>query len=200
MKGKPKRGHQMDEGVDRAPPSQGPIGVQALFRAHAVFVASFLRRLGTPHSEVDDLVQEVFLVAHRKGGYVPGAGQPRTWLASIALRVSSTNKRTRRRRREELSDEVLHAAVASDDVGRTIEARASLLRVQQALNTLDLDHCAAFVLYEFEGESCESIARSLDVPIGTVYSRLHHARRRFIDAYAVFERTGARRRSLAGGT
>jgi len=56
--------------------------------------------------------------------------------------------------------------------------------VQRALDTLDLEHCAAFVLYEFAGESCEAIAASLSIPVGTVYSRLHHARRRFEQAYA----------------
>jgi RNA polymerase sigma-70 factor, ECF subfamily len=201
MKGQRGTGHQPDEDVDGATPSLGRIGVQLLFRAHAVFVASFLRRLGTPDSEVDDLVQEVFLVAHRKGGYTPGAGQPRTWLGSIALRVASTNRRTRRRRREEPNEEALQSAPAQGDLTGALEARASLVRVQQALSTLELDHRAAFVLYEFEGESCESIARSLEVPIGTVYSRLHHARQRFVEAYAKFDdgKTGAQRRRLAGG-
>jgi RNA polymerase sigma-70 factor (ECF subfamily) len=202
MKERRPAGHQGIEGVDRAgSPPDGRIDVQTLFRAHALFVASFLRRLGIPRSEIDDLVQEVFLVAHRKGGYAPGAGQPRTWLGAIALRVASTSKRTLRRRHEDSNEEAVHAALASDDVARTAETRASLVRVQHALDTLDLEHCAALVLYEFAGESCESIAASLDVPIGTVYSRLHSARRRFIQAYDAFEDVPAAARSrVAGGT
>ena len=44
---------------------------------------------------------------------------------------------------------------------------------------MDLDHRAVFVLYELEGESCEQIAQILDVPVGTVFSRLHTARKNF---------------------
>src|SRR5260370_9194828 len=68
-----------------------------LFRAHAAFVASFLYRLGLEPSEIEDAVQEVFLIAHRQGGYHPGPAQPRTWLAAIAIRVAMQAK-TRHRR------------------------------------------------------------------------------------------------------
>jgi RNA polymerase sigma-70 factor (ECF subfamily) len=161
---------------------------QALFRAHAPFVAAFLHRLGTPRADVDDLVQEVFLVAHRKGGYVPGSGQPRTWLAAIAVNVARAGHRNRTRRRETTDDQLLETLAAGADADATVEARRSLERVQQALDSLDTEHRAAFVLYELEGESCESIASAFDVPVGTVYSRLHHARRRFLDAYAQLDR------------
>lgn len=196
-------GHQVAEGERLAEPSHGCIDVQALFRAHALFVASFLRRLGTPGSEVDDLVQEVFLIAHRKGGYTPGAGQPRSWLGAIALRVASTSKRTRGRRREDPIDESLPLAAAPHDVAAALETQRALQRVQQALDGLELEQRAAFVLYEFEGEGCDSIAASLGVPVGTVYSRLHHARRRFLDAYAALDgdrssQATARRRRAGG--
>jgi RNA polymerase sigma-70 factor (ECF subfamily) len=161
----------------------GRLDAQALFRAHAPFVASFLHRLGIPRDDVDDLVQEVFLVAHRKGGYVPGAAQPRTWLAAIAVRIAHAGRRAQARRREHGDEHGLHAAASADDPARTLEARRSLARVQRALEVLDLEHRAAFVLYEIEGESCESIAGSFEVPVGTVYSRLHHARRRFVERY-----------------
>jgi RNA polymerase sigma-70 factor (ECF subfamily) len=165
--------------------AEGRLDAQALFRAHAVFVASFLQRLGTPAADVDDLVQEVFLVVHRKGGYVPGAGRPRTWLAAIALRVARTGRRTRGRRREQPDDDALRAAASSAATPEAeLEARLALARMQRALDCLDLEHRAAFVLYELDGESCEAIASAFGVPIGTVYSRLHHARRRFTSAYA----------------
>ena len=160
-----------------------PLDARALFLAHAPFVASFLLRLGAPSSEIDDLVQEVFLVAHRRGGYVPGAAQPRTWLAAIALRVARAARRARGRSLEGTDELALEAAAGAHDPARAVELRQSLVRVQRALGALDLDHRAAFVLYELDGEPCESIAASLGVPIGTIYSRLHHARRRFLDAY-----------------
>lgn len=181
--------------------TDGQVDAQTLFRAHAPFVAAFLHRLGTPRSEVDDLVQEVFLVAHRKGGFVPGLGQPRTWLAAIAVRVSRAGQRARSRRREADDDSALEGLAASSDPAATVEARKALERVQRALEMLDVEHRAAFVLYEIEGESCESIAASFDVPVGTVYSRLHHARRRFREAYTQLGRddsTPLRARILEG--
>jgi RNA polymerase sigma-70 factor (ECF subfamily) len=184
-------------------PAQPRIGAEALFRAHAAFVAGFLHRLGAPKADVDDLVQEVFLIAHRKGGYVPGAGQPRTWLGAIALRVALAGRRTRARRREDNDELGMHAAVSqSKDPAQSFELRASLERVQRALDTLDLDHRAAFVLYEIEGESCDNIAAAFDLPVGTVYSRLHHARKRFLAAHAALDPASAAlpRPRLVGGT
>jgi RNA polymerase sigma-70 factor (ECF subfamily) len=203
MKEKPASGHPLAQATSASGPSpDGLIEVRTLFRAHAAFVASFLRRLGASGSDIDDLVQEVFLVAHRKGGYRPGAGQPRTWLGAISLRVASMHRRTHSRRREELDEEALERAMAQVDVAATVDARKSLARVQQALDTLDLEHCAAFVLYELEGEPCEAIATSLGIPVGTVYSRLHHARRRFEQAYAALGQQPAlaQPRRAAGGT
>jgi RNA polymerase sigma-70 factor (ECF subfamily) len=179
-------GHEVSSDERYQEPVEGLIDAEALFRAHAPFVAAFLQRLGTPKAEVDDLVQEVFVVAHRKGGYVPGAGKPRTWLAAIALRVSRAGHRSRGRRREGVDEQALDAAVSTvRDPAEALEVRNSLQRVQQALDSLDLEHRAAFVLYEIEGEPCETIASSFGVPVGTIYSRLHHARRRFLEAYAV---------------
>lgn len=160
------------------------VGVEALFRAHAGFVATFLGRLGAPAAEIDDLTQEVFLVAHRRGGYRPGPAHPTSWLAHIALKVLSTARRSRRRKPASPGDEALALVPAGDDPFAAAAAREALRRVDRALATLDLEHRAVFVLFELDGESCESIAAGLGVPVGTVYSRLHHARRKFQEAHA----------------
>ena len=160
-----------------------PIDAETLYRAHAPFVASFLRHMGTPESDLDDHLQDVFVIAHRKGGYLPGPAAPRTWLASIAFRVVIGRRRTRARRPEApLPLEGLSDGT-HDGPADLLEAQRSLRRVQAALDHLSLEHRAAFILHEIEGESCESIAAMWDVPIGTVYSRLHHGRKRFLEAY-----------------
>jgi RNA polymerase sigma-70 factor (ECF subfamily) len=69
-----------------------------LFRRYAPFVANFLARMGVFRSDIDDLVQEVFLVAHRCGGYTPGPAKPTTYLASIAFRAATTHRRKRQTR------------------------------------------------------------------------------------------------------
>lgn len=155
-----------------------------LYRAHASFVAGFLSRMGAATVDVEDLTQEVFLVAHRRGGYVAGPARPTTWLAEIALRVLSTHRRTKRRKPETPSTDALEglrseAASAEERVG----SLRALARVQRCLEGLDEEHRAVFVLFELEGEPCPAIAAALEVPVGTVYSRLHHARKKFLDAW-----------------
>lgn len=164
--------------------TSGRIGVEQLFREHAGFVASFLHRLGVPEADVDDAVQEVFTVAHRKGGFEPGQATPRTWLGAIATRVASTQRRTRSRKREHFEESGIASPTGSaPSAHQTLEVRQALDRVGRALSCLDVQHRAAFVLFELEGEDCNDIAQSLGVPIGTVHSRLHTARRRFAHAY-----------------
>lgn len=160
------------------------LGAEALYRAHAPFVAGFLARLGTPRAELADLVQEVFLVAHRRGGFVPGAAKPTTWLAEIALRVSANARRSRQRGARSDGADALELLEAP---GPTPEQRAlaaaSIARVQACVDTLDDQHREAFLLYEVAGESTADIAATLGVPVGTVHSRLHHARKRFEAAW-----------------
>jgi RNA polymerase sigma-70 factor (ECF subfamily) len=157
-----------------------------LFREHAEFVANFAVRLGVGRAEVDDVVQEVFLVAHRRGGFVPGPARPTTWLAAITLRVVSASRRRRRRSWEDADTEAVAAASdsRSSSPGEQVEASEALRRVQQALDSLDEGKRAVFILFELEGESCEAIAAGLGIPLGTVYSRLHKARKQFMEAHA----------------
>ncbi|AKT37910.1 uncharacterized protein CMC5_020530 [Chondromyces crocatus] len=156
----------------------------ALFRAHAAFVAAFVVRLGVSKAEVDDVVQEVFLTVHRRGGFEEGGAKPTTWLAEIALRVVSTHKRTERRRRVVPDEAALDRAVATSQSPHEIaEHRDALSRVQRALDSVDVDRRAVFILYEMMGESCDDIAQGLGIPIGTVHSRLFAARRAFQKAH-----------------
>ena len=158
----------------------------ALFRDHAAFVANFLHRLGATATEVDDLVQEVFLVAHRRGGFIEdGRARPTTWLAEIAIRVASVARRSQRRSREQPDHDTVTDASSRDvDPARAAETSQALDRVQAALDSLDADRRAIFILFELEGEPCQAIATAFEIPIGTVYSRLHKARKQFKDAHA----------------
>jgi RNA polymerase sigma-70 factor (ECF subfamily) len=167
------------------PSSEDPqrIGADALFRQHAPFVARFLHRLGLPASDLDDSLQEVFIVAHRKGGYVPGPATPRGWLAAITLRIAQAGRRAHLRREPTAGAVVDLMRAPGGDPAQRLEVRRAMERVQRALDGLLFEHRAVFVLFEIEGESCEAIAEALKIPVGTVYSRLHNARRRFLAAY-----------------
>lgn len=161
------------------------IGAGDLYRAHAPFVAGFLARMGAKQVDVADLTQEVFLVAHRRGGFAEGPARPTTWLAEIALRVLSTHRRGARRKPSVPMTDTLDSMRADrPHPDQDLATKQALGRVQECLQDLDLDHRACFVLFELEGATCAEIATALSVPIGTVYSRLHHARRKFMDAWA----------------
>lgn len=142
------------------------------YRRHADFVWRSLQRLGVRPSELNDALQEVFLVAHRKlDEFDVERAKFSTWLFGIAVRTAQGFKR--RRRAESLDDRDLVDATTPQSV---CEHRESLEILQAALATLSPELRATFVLFELEGESCASIAELFGVPVGTVYSRLHTAR------------------------
>ncbi len=131
------------------------VDTAALFRGYATFVARLLSKLGVPPAEVEDAVQEVFLVVHRNGGCSPAPAAPKGCLASLALRCAAGHRRR----------------------DRKSQAQQSLEQLQGALNRLDPVLRTTLVLAEIEGESCKDIAASMRAPLGKVYWRLHRARK-----------------------
>ncbi|MFO0549958.1 MAG: sigma-70 family RNA polymerase sigma factor [Polyangiaceae bacterium] len=157
---------------------------EALFRDWAPFVARILLRTGIPRADLEDAVQEVFLVAHRRGGFSAGTASEKTWLAEIALRIASNYRRSRRRKPTHHDELALgNLESKSNDPCASAEARESLERVAQALQTLNEEARLVFVLIEIEGASADEVARGRGVPLGTIYSRLHSARKAFQAAY-----------------
>lgn len=149
-----------------------------LFRRHAGFVARFLTRLGVAHGDLDDVLQEVFLVVHARGGYVPGPAKPTSYLGAIAARAASSY------RRRQSSGRLRASAVMPDDLStgtlnpvEQLQQDESGRALQQALLTLDPTLCATLLLVEQEGESCTSVAASTGAAVGTVYWRVHKARK-----------------------
>jgi RNA polymerase sigma-70 factor (ECF subfamily) len=169
---------------DLAPSQPTRIDAETLFREHARFVAGFVARLGLRGQDVDDVVQEVFLLVHRQGGFLPGNARATTWLAAIALRITLSWRRSQRRTpllaQAEQVEGVESAMTPHDEL---VHARA-LRAVQAALDSIEIERRAIFLLYEIEGESCEAIATTFGIPVGTVYSRLHTARDEFMYAYS----------------
>lgn len=161
----------------------GRLDAAALFRAHAPFVASFLARMGAPGDEMDDLLQEVFLVAHRRGGYVPGAARPSTWLAEIAIRVGANARRARQRRDRPEQDHI-EGLPGSDGPEQALAQQQRRALIQRCLGRLDDEHRAVLILHELNDEPCAEIAAALGVPVGTVHSRLHTARKQFQKAWS----------------
>jgi RNA polymerase sigma-70 factor (ECF subfamily) len=175
---------RINEGSGLALSDQGHLDSAELFRRYATFVANFLARMGVPRPDLDDLVQEVFLVAHRNGGYSPGPAKPSTYLASIAFRAATTHRRKGKTRSFVRSAEeiVMHAGDSRFSPERDADQKRQLALLDRALSALDPDKRAVFVMAELQGESVVSIAEGLGIPVDTAYSRLRAARRMFREA------------------
>ena len=163
-----------------AAPAWTVVSIHAKF---AGFVWASLHRLGVPDSDRPDLLQEVFVVVHRRLDSFDGSSAMTTWLFGICLRVVLGWRRYRRRH-PEIPTESPDAD--QPDEGRSPErdamaAQAKAL-VARALDDLDPEKRAVFVMFELEELSCVEIAAMIGIPVGTVYSRLHAARAAFARA------------------
>lgn len=142
---------------------------------HAERVWRNLHRMGVPEADLPDMLQEVFVVVHRRLDSFDGSSKLTTWLFGICKRVASNYRRRAHVRREKPTeqpqDDGHHDTPEAAAIARS---RAELLHA--LLDELDVDRRAVLVMFELEELSCAEIAEQIGVPVGTVYSRLHHAR------------------------
>lgn len=179
----------VSEAISLAPPDAPESGVKtivldrertfrAVYDAHASFVWRNLRRLGVEEADVEDKVQEVFVVAHRRWHEFVDLGfGPKAWLFQIVLRVASDARRHRRRHPVDpdggaAQDKQFMEAPQTAVVAR----REALDLLDRALATIEVDRRAVLVLHEIEQMTAPEIARTLEIPMNTVYSRLRVAR------------------------
>ena len=143
----------------------------SLYDRYAAQLLTFARRIDA--NDAEDVVQTVFMrVLRIAAAFRADASSARPWLFAITTRV--LQERTRRLRRwhaarmrllEKASDRY-----GSDGIERIGDAR-------RALETLSMAKRVVLVLSEVEGFSSEEIATMLEIPVGTVWTRLHHARK-----------------------
>lgn len=152
--------------------------VRALYHAHAGMLGVALRRLTWPGCDIEDLLQEVFLIALRRPLALLTAESPRAWLYGVTVRVASAARR-RRALRSFLGLEAAAEVPAADDPHADAESRQTKERVQRALAKLPAKKRDVLVLFELEGLSGPEISAALGCPLATVWTRLHHARRDF---------------------
>jgi RNA polymerase sigma-70 factor (ECF subfamily) len=172
-----------------------PLTVEVVHAQHGEFVWCTLQRFGIPPQDLEDVFQEVFLTVHRRLHTFNGTSQMTTWLFAICLRVASFWRRRAFRRRETLSDELAEHAGAATGPEELLEGQQRRARLQAVLDAMDLDKRAVLVMFELEEMSTQQIAALLGVPVGTVHSRLHAARKQF---HAAMLRLDARRRAGGG--
>lgn len=158
--------------------------IRALMTAHFDFVWRSLRRLGLSDADADDGAQEVFVVASRKLSVIAPESEKR-FLFATALRVASTRRRGLKRRREEphswLGEEDPMSERERSEPGpeRLAELAHARRDLNEILAAMKMEQRAVFVLYELEEMTVPEIANLLDLPAGTVSSRLRVAREEF---------------------
>ena len=130
-----------------------------------------------------DAVQDAYVRAYTSLHTFRGSSSFSTWLYRIVVNVSLDALRRRARSPEPLTavteeDEVreLDVADASTDPGEAVEVRERRRMVLRALRRLSDDHRTVLVLFDLNGFSYDEIAEMLEVPLGTVKSRLNRAR------------------------
>ncbi len=146
-----------------------------LYREHIDFVWRNLRRLGVSAASLDDAVQDVFVVVHRRLATWEGRSSLRTWLFGIALRVARDQRRSVRRKGEpcELPPDL---PSPGPDPLTSLEHNEALRRLDRALLTLDEDKRAVFVMMEIEQMTAPEVVEATGLKVNTVYSRLRLAR------------------------
>ncbi len=186
----------MTVSLDAAPEPRGePADLVSIYAEQRLYLWNTLYRLGVREADLQDALQEVLVVVHRRLASFNGQSKLTTWLFGICLRVAAAHRRRGFRRHEcptDLSapEDEPPDSTSPERVGRMLDARA---RLNQILDSLQPELRAVFVMFELEGINCATIAAELGLALGTVHSRLHTARKAFANAA---QRQLARERSL----
>lgn len=183
-------------------PGQPPLlDLRMIYDQHAEFLWKSLYRMGIAEADLPDVTQEVLLVLHRKLDQYDGNCRITSFLFGICLHVAATARRTRQRRREEFVDPELHMDRMStvEDPEHALASTDARRKLNQALDALNPEKRAVFVMYELEELPCAEIAQLLDIPKGTVFSRLHAARAEFKAAFEALEQRETMMSAAMGG-
>lgn len=182
-----------------ATPRPGPrLTFAELYESCFAFVWRTARRLRTPEASLDDVVQEIFMVAYRRRDDFEGRSSPKTWLYGIAFNVVRAHRRELGAKQPHLMLEespgdpelLVDGAEGPHEHAAKQEAARFLDRF---LDNLDDDRRDVFVLAEMEQLSAPEIATVVGAPLNTVYSRLRLARNEFSKAVARLRARDARR-------
>jgi RNA polymerase sigma-70 factor, ECF subfamily len=160
------------------------LDVAHIYEQYGPFIWKVLYRMGVPPADLPDAMQEVLLVVHRRLDSYDRRSKLTTWLFGIGLRVAATARRKRLRRRETDLEPIDHwvGVTEAAQTERLVTERDAQWRLERVLDSLEPEQRALFSFYEIEEMSCASIAELLEIPVGTVHSRLSKLREQVIFA------------------
>jgi RNA polymerase sigma-70 factor, ECF subfamily len=164
-------------------PDVDRVRLERIWSAHHAVVWRALRRRGLSLDAASDATQETFLLAAEKLGDIRPESE-RAFLIGTALRVA--HSLGRKTVRWELDDEMDQRLSADRDTSQSSE---DMQLCDMVLSKVDPDLVEVFVLYELEGLTSPEIAELLEIPLGSVASRLRRAREQFRAAAARVEKT-----------
>jgi RNA polymerase sigma-70 factor (ECF subfamily) len=155
----------------------------ALFDRHQRAVGRFIARLsGTDQRDLDDLTQLTFLRVGQAAGSFAGRSSVRSWIFAIAGHVVRDHIRSEVRRRNLARSAARAAPGDAERPDQSVEGRETLALLESALATLPHDLRVAFVMCELEDTPGKDAALALGIPEGTLWRRLHEARRSLMSA------------------
>ena len=152
------------------PPSSPDAGAMLGWLPRLRLYARALRR---NREDADDLVQDTLERAWSRAGLWQGVGDMRTWLFSIMHNLHVDALRRGRLDLVELDEQMLQIPVAAPQA-----ERLALRDLHKALVALPAEQCEVLLLVALDGMAYAEIAQALDIPIGTVMSRLSRGRER----------------------
>jgi RNA polymerase sigma-70 factor (ECF subfamily) len=178
-------------------PSQGHVRVAAdlphplpalelddVYRDNFAFVWRSAKRLGVGEASLDDVVQEVFVVVHRRLATFEGRSALRTWLFGITLRVVRDHKRS-------VARKVADGTVDPDTLRSTLPGPAESMEKSEAvrllyrvLDEMDDERREIFVMADLEQVPIPEVAAALGINVNTAHARLRAARLTFEGALA----------------
>lgn len=169
----------------------------SLVRRHADRLLRMVRNLVANQEDAEDVTQEALAAAFFKLDSFAGRSSFFTWLYRIALNKAISRRRLRRIETTHQGRTLDDAPPPTDDSSRVenkLEQEEELIRLRAAIAQLEPDRRSALVLRDVDGRDYGEIAEILNIPVGTVRSRLHRAR---CDLRAILERGDA---IMGGGT
>jgi len=160
--------------------STGQLSFEQVYEASFEFVYRNARRLGVPESAADDVVQEVFLVLHRRLAEYDGRAALRSWVYGILANTVRQYRRTFRRKLQPLQpverDEDLGPASNRAGPEQQAQQRQDMLLLLRLLEELPEEQRELIVLADLEQLNVPEICACIGGNSNTVYSRLRAAR------------------------
>ncbi len=154
------------------------LAFRELFRLHKNNVARLVQRMTGRRSDVDDLIQEVFLQVHRSIGRFHGKSRFSTWLYRVTVNVVLMHRRAARSRPTLVEQPETMVPEDRQPLPDEQAARAARVRVfATLLEELSEKKRVVFILHELEGMAAAEIAEVVEAPVLTVRTRLFYARR-----------------------